>query len=302
MFKVSRFVVFTLIVLSTAAAGAQTRDDGRDRPWGIWVRGQGQQYQNFFQAPEGSEEQDVSALLGEIGASFEVGRDLSVYGLVNTLRYDQDELDASNGIRVGLRRQGRPHSFDVYAEQLQDRPSFDVGDEFDRADIRTVAGEYALRVGDDWQISVDGELQQQQFEVTPARDNDFGAFGGAVRWRGSRLFSPEIGVRFGERDVDDETLSYDQRDLYLQIRSSITPDLYVSLRYRDRSREYSTGLVTSTNFGREDERKQIALGTDWTFIPSLTLNLYAARETVDVNLAGRDFDTALYAAGLTWRY
>jgi hypothetical protein len=294
MFRV--WIVAVLVVFAATASAQQP-----EPAWDFWLKGQVLNYDNFFQAPEGSPEADVTALFGEVGASVRITGPLRAYGHVNTLHYDDDALDNSNGIRLGLRQEGRPHAFDVYGEQLMDRPTFDVGDEFDRADIRTFAGEYSYRFMDDWQVSVDGELQNQEFELTPARDNDFHAAGAAVRWRGSRLLSPEIGFRTGERDVDDATLSYDQRDLYLQLRSSPTPSLYISLRYRDRTREYSTGDALSPNFGREEDRTQWALGTDWTFTRNLALNLYAARENVDSNIAGRDFDTALYVIGLTWR-
>lgn len=292
------FRVWALAVLfvSTTTVSAQ------DRAWQFWLKGQVWNYDNFFQAPEGTPQEQVMALFGEVGASVGIRGPLRAYGSFNTLHYDQDALDGSHGIRVGLRREGRPHTFDVFGEQLIDRPSFDVGDEFDRADIRTFGGEYAYRITDDWQVSVDGELQEQEFDLTPVRDNEYGAIGAAVRWRRSRLLSPEIGYRTGERDVNDATLSYVQRDLYVQLRSSPMPTLYLSLRYRDRGRDYSTGDVASPNFGREESRRQIALGADWTFMRNLVLNLYAAREKVDSNITNRDFDTALYLAGLTWRF
>ena len=284
----SRFALAVLLVLFANAAVAQDT-------WQFWVKGQGQFYDNFFQAPEGTPQDDVRALFAEVGASVGLGHELRAYGQVNHLRYNEDALDPSSGIRLGLRMEGKPHAFDVYAEQLKDRPVFDVGDEFDRADIHTVAGEYSLRVVEDWQVSVDGELQEQDFEITPPRDNDFGALGAAVRWRGSRVFSPEIGVRVGERDVTDDTLSYDQRDLYLQIRSAPTPELYLSLRYRDRHRDYAS-------FDREDQRRQIAAAADWRMSELLTWNAYIAREKVNSNLPDHDFDTGLVSLGVTLRF
>lgn len=316
MFKTAVAMTLSLALGFAGSARAQedreprdTRQTGDpailtvDSPWQFYVRGNVQQYENFFQAPSGGQEEDVLALMGEIGAALRLGEGPSrLYGSLQHLNYQDFDLEASNGVRLGLRSDARPHSFDVYGEQLTNRPTFDVGDEFDTADIRTLAGEYAFRFADDWQVSADGDLQQQEYEVTEARNNDYRSFGGAVRWRGSRLLSPEVGVRFGERDVDDPQFSYDQRDLYVQLRSSISPAVYLSLRYRNRSREYSTGDVLASNFGREDERRQIAATADWTFARALTLNLYAAHEDVDVNLPDRDFDTMMYLAGLTWRF
>lgn len=278
-------------------------DANRESTWSFWLRGNAQLYENFFQAPEGGDEEDVLAGFGEVGAGLRLSRavPLQLYGQFNYTHYDFENLDSSTGVRIGLRSDGRPHSFDVFAEQLSDRPSFDVGDEFDRADIRTFAGEYSYRVTRQWQLSLDGEAQEQEFDLTPTRDNDYGAFGAAVRWRPTRLFSPEIGYRTGERDVVDETLSYDQSEWYLQVRSSLTPAVYLSVRLRDRTREYSTDAVTSSNFGREDDRQQIAAALDWTMRPGFIWNFYASHEDVETNVEGRDFDTRLYVAGLTLR-
>ena len=290
-------LLVTLSLVLAVAVSAYAQPAANQSPFGFWLKGQALLYGNFFQAPEGTPEEDVLAGLAEVGASYRVSRTmpLRVYGSYNYLKYDDEVLDKSDGFRAGLRLEGRPHAFDVYAEKLNDRPTFDVGDVFDRADIRTVAGEYSYRFLDDWQASVDGELQEQSLELTPARDNDYHAAGAAIRYRGFRAFSPEIGFRTGTRDVNDDTLSYDQRDLYLQVRSNLTPALYLSVRYRDRERQYDA-------IGREDSRRQLAAGLDWTSSPNLTWNFYYAHENTDTNLAGHDFDTSLLLAGLTWRF
>jgi len=280
-----RLVVAVIAVFGAASASAQT--------WEFWVKGSGVLYQNFFQAAAGSEEEDVTALQGELGASVAITSALKAYSLVNYLHFNEDAIEGSPGVRVGLRGDSRPHAFDVYAEALDNRPSFEL-DEFAGADIRRINGEYSYRFAKDWQVSVDGDLEEQDFD-NDARDNEFNAVGAAVRWRGSRLFSPEVGARVGERDVNDPAQSYDQREVYLQIRSQPTPKWYLSLRLRNRTRDYQT-------IDREDERRQIAFGADYTISPRFVLNLYGAKEDVDSNVEGRDFDTGYWLAGLTWRF
>ena len=296
-----RKTVFLTVILIAGLAAAQEQPPQQQQPpaqqdpWQFWVRANAQLYDNFFEAPNGRPQDDVTALFGEAGASVGFAKSFRAYGQVNYLHYDEEGLDSSPGFRVGLRGDAHPHSFDVYAEDLRNRPTFDVGDEFDRADIRTLAATYEYRSSHDWSAGADGELQQQNFKITTSRDNDFRSAGASVRWRGSRLFSPEVGVRFGNRDVDDDRLSYGQRDVYLQIRSSLTPKLYLSGRYRNRKRDYD-------NLGREDKRNQITLSADYTLVPNLILNLYGSHETTGVNQPNRDFKTALYVAGLTWRF
>ncbi|HUG06687.1 MAG TPA: hypothetical protein VMQ78_09110 [Candidatus Limnocylindria bacterium] len=311
-----RFLIPVVLVLAAATAvsaqdSEQTPprpDQGRREPvsrlFESWLRGQMLLFGNFFQATEGGEEEGVAVLLAEVGTSVRLTRSgpLRAYGSVNYLRYDDEALDSSRGFRLGVRSAGRPHAFDVYYDRQLDRPTFDVGDVFDRADIDRIAGEYSNRLTRAWQVTVDVERERQRFDLSPGRDNDFLAAGAAVRYRGWRALSPEIGYRAGEREVEDARQSYDQRDLYLQLRGAAGPSIYWSARYRDRTREYLTADIASSNFGRADDRHQIAGYVDITLRDRLVLNLYGAWEEVDSNLPRRDFDTTLFAAGLTYRF
>jgi hypothetical protein len=162
------------------------------------------------------------------------------------------------------------------------------------ARVRSRGRGASYRVADRWQFTLDADLEKQDLD-NDLRDNDFGALGFAVRWRGSRLFSPEIGVRGGTREVNDDAQTYDQRESFLQIRSQPVPRLYLSVRFRKRTRDYE-------NVAREDERRQVTIGADYTISERLVLNLYAAGEEVDSSLPGRDFDTGYAIAGLTWKF
>lgn len=281
----SRVGIAIVAVLACTTARAQT--------WDFYARGNFQLYENFFQATDGEPEENITAEQVEVGANWKATKALTAFGNVNLLHFNDDVLEDSPGGRVGLRGDLRPHGFEVYAEVLSNRPSFEL-DEFAGADIRRLHGEYTYRFLKDWQVSADADLEQQDYD-NDVRDNDFRYIGPAVRWRGSRLFSPEIGFRMGERDVNDDRQSYDQSEWFLQIRSQPIQALYLSARYRDRKRDYQ-------NVNREDARKQISFGADYTVNPHLVLNLYGAHENVDSNLAGRDFDSGYWQAGVTWRF
>ena len=284
-------ITLALLILAAPLALAQ-QPPQNDPVWQFWVRGNGQLYENFFQSANDGE--NVTALQGEAGASLGVSPGIRVYGSANYLHFLDDNIEGSPGVRVGVRGDRRPHGFDVYAEHLSNRPSFDL-DEFQGADISRLNGEYSYRFLDDWQASVDGELEQQSFDEAPERDNDFHQLGAAIRWRGSRVFSPEIGFRTGERQVEDDLQSYDQNEKYLQIRSQATERLYLSVRFRDRKRDYQ-------NTAREDERRQIAVSADYTLFPDVILNFYGTREWVDTTQPGRDFTSGLFFAGMTYRF
>ncbi len=277
-------VLMVIAVLAALPAHAQ---------WEFFVRGNGQLYENFFQAPKGSPEEDVTAVQGEVGASLDLTKALTAYGQIHLTHYNDDAIDDSPGGRIGLRGDSNPHSFDVYLEMLKNRPSFEL-DEIAGADVTRVNGEYAYRFLKDWQASADADFEQQEYD-NELRDNDYHQFGAAVRWRGLRLFSPQIGVRMGERDVNDPLQSYDQSEWYLQIRSQPSPKWYLSARYRDRTRDYQ-------NIDREDKRRQINFSADYSMTEELVLNFYGAKEDVDSNVADRDFDIGYFLAGVTWKF
>jgi hypothetical protein len=256
-------------------------------------------FDNFFQTPEGSPQEDVKALAGELRLVAPLGETLEGYTNLNYTDYE-DPLESSHGVTAGLRSAGRTHGFDLFGEYLTNRPSGDVGELVEQADIRRVAGEYSYRVTRDWQLIALGDYQQQDFDISQGKDNTFVDFGGSVRYRGfGAAFSPEIGATFGERDADDPDEDHDQRDLFLKIRSAPARWAYLSLRYRHRTRDYSIDDRLASNFGREDTRRQWVATADLRTGNVLTWNLYYSYEDAESTRLEREFTTSLFAAGLT---
>jgi hypothetical protein len=178
---------------------------------------------------------------------------------------------------------------------------FDVGDEFDRANVVRLAGEYGYRVTEDWQVTGLAELRREAFDQTTGKDNDFVSGGAALRYRGwGYAFSPELGVELGERDADDPNEDHDQRDLWLKIRSIPFDDLYLSLRFRVRDREYTVGDPAASNFGREDDRRDVTLAADYTLLDWLGINGYVAYEDADSTKETRVYEWLLAGVGVTF--
>lgn len=295
------YVVVLLLIGLPLLAQEATPDEDSDRP-GVRteLRLNGWMFENFFQASEPADEEDVSALGAELRVAAGGRSGWAPYIRGNYLKYDDEGLDSTYGARLGTEFNSGAHSFDVYADHQLDRPTFDIGDVFDRADVTTVNAEYHNRFTRAWEAGIEAQYQQQSFQELTSKDNEYTGFGASVRYRGfGSMFSPEIGFAMGERDVDDPTETYDQTETYIQLRSAPTAALYLSLRYRMREREYSTGDPLSSNFSREDDRKQWALSADWRLSPRFTLNGYFADETAESTRVGRDFNTTLYMLGLT---
>ena len=266
------------------------------------LRAYGFRFDNFFQAPEGEAEQEVT--LTRVEGRFSARpTELSAFELYTRGRFDSysDDLDEAWAAGVGVHYDRRPAEADLYLEYEEDRPVFDVGDEFDRANVLRLAGEYGWRFADDWQVTGLAELAREEFDQTTGKDNDFLSGGAALRYRGwGYAFSPEIGAEVGERDADDPNEDHDQRDLWLKVRSIPFERLYLSLRYRYRTRDYSIGDPAASNFGREDDRRDWTLAADLRILEWLGANAYVSYEDADSTKPSRVYETTLTGVGLTF--
>lgn len=286
-------------------AGAQVEgqrppgETGEPR-WETGIELQSLFYDNFFQLPESEPQQDVEGLRAEGRLTWRPREQwpLELFGLAGATAYG-DDLEETLLLGGGLRWDGLVDLVDLGVRFEADRPSFEVGDTFGTADLVAVSGLYSHRIADAWEISALADHQRLDYEVDDGRDSLFRSAGGAVRYRGwGSVLSPEVGVEVGERDADDANEDNDQTDLWLKLRSAPVRPLYLSLRYRHRVRDYAVDDPAASNFGREDDRAQIAFTADWRTSDLLTWTLYYTWEDADSTKETRVFDTQLLAVGV----
>ena len=261
-------------------------------------------FDNFFQAPPGAPEDDVTTTRAEARLYGRLTEDgpWRLYGQAAYTFYEGD-LDDATEVGVGIEREDRRQRFDLFLQRQQDRPSFDVGDEFERVDVDRLAVEYSYRLTRDWELTGLGVYEDQSFEFTPGRDNEFPMLGGAVRYRGWGYdLSPEVGIELGERDAVDPNEDHDQTDLWLKLRSAPTRRLYLSFRYRYRTRDYDVDLPGASNFGREDDRQQWTLAANLRIVHPFSVDVYYAYEDAESTKASRNFTTSLIGVGLKAEY
>ncbi|HUF78295.1 MAG TPA: hypothetical protein VMR44_05200 [Thermoanaerobaculia bacterium] len=283
-------------------APAQPPPPWEDPVFASELRVHGFRFDNFFQAPESEPQEEVTLtrLEGRLSAR---PSEASAFELYTRGRFDSysDDLEEAWALGVGLRWDRRPREADLYLEHEKDRPVFDVGDEFDRANVLRLAGEYGWRVTRVWQVTALAELARQEFDQTTGKDNDFLSAGGALRYRGwEYVFSPEIGAEWGERDAEDPNEDHDQRELWIKVRSLPVERLYLSLRYRQRTRDYSIGDPAASNFGREDDRQDWTLAADYRILDWLGASAYVSHEDADSTNPSRVYETTLAGLGLTF--
>jgi len=304
LIPITALAVAMLLLLLVPCARAEEEE-------GLWgdrleleARIFGASFDNFFQAPPGAPENDVTTTRVEARLTGKLQEEgpWKLYGQAAFIDYD-GALDNASELGVGILRDSRPHRFDLFLQRQQDRPSFDVGDEFDRVDVDRLVLEYSYRLDRDWELTALGTYEDQTFAVTRGKDNEFPTLGGAVRYRGwGSELSPEVGIEIGDRDAVDPNEDHDQIDLWLKLRSAPTRRLYLSLRYRYRTRDYDVGVPTASNFGREDDRQQWALAANVKTVRHLSVDFYYAYENADSTKASRNYTTSLLGVGLKVNY
>jgi hypothetical protein len=293
------------LALLAAPAAAQTRRPGPGSPappppaFGGHVRLSAALFDNFFQAPDGDPHDNVPAAMVEAGLHRRLGQRMLVYGDVDYTSYR--DFRPSGGVTAGLRREGRPHAWDVQAQVLRGRPSREVRDEFDRANALGLAVQYGYRRGD-WEPLALADVRHETYELSPAKRNDVFNAGAGVRYRGFGRISPEVGFRLGRRDVEDDNEDLSQREVYLRLRWAPAPPTYLSLRVRRRFRDYTIDDTGARNFGREDTRTQVVASADLRQTSRVGATVYYALEASDSTHPRGEFTSHMLAAGVVVRF
>ena len=293
----------TLLLLAAASAVPAAAQNRLPSPppdaLGGHVRLSAILFENFFQTPDGEPEENVPAAGLEAGLHKGFGRDLTLFGDVNYTSYRR--YRPSGGVAVGVRRESRPHAFDVQAQLQKGRPSREVRDEFDRADTLGLVGQYGYRFGD-WEPLALAELRHETYDLAPEKANDVVNVGFGVRYRGLGRVSPEVGFRFGSRDVKEDNEDLSQRELYVRVRWAPARPTYVTLRLRRRYRDYSIEDPGAANFSREDTRTQAVASADFLQTSRLGFNVYYSIEDSDSTHPRGEFVTQMLAAGVVLRF
>lgn len=295
-------LALSALLVTSASLPAQPPPPWDDPVFDSEIRVNQFTFDNFFQVPDGEMARDVDMTRVEarLAARADESSPFSLYGRGRFDSYGED-LDEAWAAGVGAAWDTDAHDADLYLEYEQDRPVFDIGDEFDRANVVRLAGEYGWRFTEDWEATLLGEARQEEFAQTSSKDNDWLGGGVALRYRGfGYAFSPEVGAGLGGRDADDPNEDMDETEYWVKIRSLPTERLYLSARVRWRDREYSIDDPAADNFGREDDRMDWTVAADLQVFDWLGVNGYYYRQDADSTKPSRVFESSLGGVGLTF--
>lgn len=296
-----------LAIAMPAGLASQTADATQDSepppsptPLEVLVGAGAGHFGNFFQAPGGEPHESVRAASGEVKVvrPFESGS----YAFAEAGGTLYRQFDPSSKLLAGFGWSAWPHLVQVYAGYRSHTPRLDVGDTLGFANVLFLHASYEVRPTHPIQLEALVDYYDGTHGQQAERDNTFMDVGGAVRYRGlDDLFSPELGMAFGSFDAATDTEDYDQRTLWVTLRSVPTPTLSLRLRYRNRQREYSIGDVAASNFGREDRRHELTVTTGLSLRDDLRWMVSCSFQHATSTKATRNFDTNYISTGLEYR-
>ena len=288
-------------MLTVAPAAAQNRPEIMAPPPDVtgYMRMGGIFHENFFQVPDGGPRRDVLAGVLEFRAEEKLGEDDTYRAYFRTDFYQFHQLGSSPGLLVGGGRIRGAHQFDISVAGQWRRPRFEYGDELEQANILGSSASYSLRILSTLDLIAIGEYSYDALKINTKLHGTSYDAGAAVRYGAfRRRLSAEVGVLQGARDLGD-VQQYVNDTRYLQLRASAIPRTYLSVRYRTRIRDYSTSDSRSSNFGREDRRRQVTAYLDVKLWGNLMWNLSGGLEEAESTRVGGGFRSRQFGTTLS---
>jgi hypothetical protein len=265
------------------------------RPLRSTVELQYYNFGNFFQAPEGLPQRNVTAL----GAAYRAAwtprtNGPELYGRLSGLRYSGGASETSYTGTAGISKYGSVHWYDFYVERTENGYAFDIDETRASANITALSGHYSYAITRDWRVGTDAYLDWTRFNVDAQLENDYQSLGFDVRYRGfGDLIQPRVGYVMGQRDSRNGVDDADDRYWFVELRTKPRDTIDVRLRFRDRTRDYA-------NIARVDDREQWTLRATLKQNQHLSWNASYSLEDVDSTAPGRDYDRS--TASLTLSY
>lgn len=281
------------LALVAGPAAAQEREDRI----GAELTVSGTVFDNFFQVAEDSVERSLYAGTAE-GRLYLGPGPVRLFLEGSYVQYE--DLGGSPGVGAGLSVVSRPHELQLRASYRDDRPAFDLGEVVRTSDVAQLVGSYSYRLTDDWEVGVEGQFAAFRFDSVPENDSELYGVGGSLRWRGLGYdLSPEVGASFGRRTADNPDVENDRYRLYARLVSIPVEGLYLSARYRFRSREYTGEDPLGRNFAREDEGSQWTAAASYEATEGLAFELYYDRLDNDSTRPSRTFVAQFVTLGIS---
>ena len=298
-----RRATLMMVAVCLPALGGSASAQGGPGHLEVRARGVAMVYENFFRVAENAEEQTIVAWAteGRITVRPMGSYGLQLYGEAGYTQYET--LGDSRGVGAGLVLGTRPFALYVDADYVEGRPAFNVGDVVRSADLRRVWGRLACTPVPNWQVGLEGEVLEFSFDSVPQNDSRLYGWGGNIRYRGiGASLEPELGGWISWRRAEDPEDDDMRGDVYARLVSTPIDPVWLSARYRYRTRRYTAVDPTSRNFERWDA------GGQWSFAATvhasshLDFTLYYDVVDMESSVDNRIFTAQSLTVGTTLRF
>jgi hypothetical protein len=288
----SRMGALLLVAALTVPALAQPRTFGKTvEPFRMDVRLQTLYFDNFYQTSDPDRIREMVAAALELrGAYRRPNTKTDYYGHARYQWWNGESLVGSYAARVGVARESDLQTFNVFLHRNENRPSFEVGNTYARADTTIGEATYSYRVTPNWEPGLQLQVEKQTYDDAPQRDNDFAGIGASVRYHGfGANFTPRVGFLHGSRDVKTAEENYDETNYFVEASTERFSPFWMSLGISSRGRTYSIGDPESYNYERRDSGPAIQFVAAVRSHPRVTWSLYYSRESADSPIENADF-------------
>jgi hypothetical protein len=259
--------LLAVLLAGVSAVAAPLAGQGEPGRVDFQVQGLATVYDNFFRVGDGLPQERVFSWTTAARATLRLDRDerIEVFGEAEQTFFE--EMGGSHGFGGGVRLGRHPHVLRFRARYLDAWPAWDVGDVVQTADVIRAHGSYTYRISPDWVVGASGHATSVRFTDPDLGDSRLYGLGGRLRYRGlTYRVQPEVGAELDVRRADDPNQAEQRVRLVASLVLMPVDELWMVVRYRRRSREFTRAEPASVNFGRSDE------GGQWVVDSSLSVS------------------------------
>ncbi|HEX8148587.1 MAG TPA: hypothetical protein VF591_15510 [Pyrinomonadaceae bacterium] len=170
------------------------------------------------------------------------------------------------------------------------------------AETHGFSAEYFRRIDRHWRARGGYQFARETFSEFTERNLSRHQLNGDIRYRVHPYFTPGVGFEYQRGNAGSENFSYTRPALVLLATSDIRGRAYLSFRYRFSDRDYTTGLATDSNFGREDKRHDVSFYSTVQLGRGFSLFGFVYHTDNNSNRLTRTFTSTESGLGLFYRF
>jgi hypothetical protein len=307
---VSRLLELVAVVVLLAALGlvapVRASADGGEPRWHVKSALELGHTDNVKWAADGPDKEaaDFLTLMGRVGWKPRSARYVPTRIAAGVRARFYDQFSDRNWVEIqpeafyDFRRSLLRFRYGYTPERLRLDEDPTLGDVFASRHLGSVMAERKFGAGKKWRLrlEIEGEWDISKSSADD-RDSFTPAGSGELRWRLHRLFTPRVGIAYGERDAKDANYDRDELELAAGFDSRPVEWCRLRLRYERKHRDYTVSDASgpdgsNSNFDRDDDIDEVesVIELPVSAIRGLSVELRHKYRHSQSTKSSRDFD------------